>query len=108
MVSRTVMIGIVAAIVVIIAGAGIYALMQPPVTPPVTKHKMAVLLPGSITDAGWNSAMYVGATALGLEMNATLDVTIAEGLGQGCSTNNEGLRQQRIRHNCSLDNTVHR
>ncbi|HJX23490.1 MAG TPA: BMP family protein [Candidatus Bathyarchaeia archaeon] len=82
MVSRTVMIGIVAAIVVIIAGAGIYVLMQPPVTPPVTKHKMAVLLPGSITDAGWNSAMYVGASALGLEMNATLDVTIAEGLGQ--------------------------
>ena len=51
MVSRTVMIGIVAAIVVIIAGAGIYALMQPPVTPPTTKHKMAVLLPGPITEA---------------------------------------------------------
>ena len=82
MVSRTVMIAVVAVIVIAIVGAGIYIAMQPPVTPPVTKHKMAVLLPGSITDAGWNSAMYVGATALGLEMNETLDVTIAEGLGQ--------------------------
>ena len=76
------MIAVVAAIAVVIIGAGLYVLMQPPVVPPVEKMKMAVLLPGSITDAGWNSAMYQGATALAMKYPDNLTVTIAEGLGQ--------------------------
>jgi basic membrane protein A len=75
------MIAIVAVIAIVIVGAGIY-LMQPPVIPPTEKLKMAVLLPGSITDAGWNSAMYTGASALQSEMTDNLTITIAEGLGQ--------------------------
>ena len=82
MVSRTVMIAVVAAIAVVIIGAGLYVLMQPPVVPPVEKLKMAVLLPGSITDAGWNAAMYMGASALQAKFPDNLTVTIAEGLGQ--------------------------
>ncbi|HJX24122.1 MAG TPA: BMP family protein [Candidatus Bathyarchaeia archaeon] len=81
MVSRNVMIGIVAAIVVIIAGAGVYALMQTP--PPVEETiKIAVLMPGSITDAGWNAVMYQSALEFANAMNNTVVVTTAEGLGQ--------------------------
>ncbi|HJX24492.1 MAG TPA: BMP family ABC transporter substrate-binding protein [Candidatus Bathyarchaeia archaeon] len=47
----------------------------------MTILKIVVLLPGSISDAGWNSAMYVGATALGEEMTQ-IEVTIDQGLGQ--------------------------
>jgi basic membrane protein A and related proteins len=80
MVSRTAIIAIAAAIIVIIAGAGIYALMQPP--PVTAKLKIAVLLPGSITDAGFNSAMYTAANEVAQEMGSTVTITIAEGLGQ--------------------------
>ena len=80
MVSKTLMIGVVAVIIVVIAGAGIYIAIQPAPTP--QKLKMAVLLPGSITDAGWNSAMYVGATEVAQKMNSTVQVDIAEGLGE--------------------------
>jgi len=55
-------------------------MMQPP--PTTEKLKIAVLLPGSITDAGFNSAMYTAANEVAQEMSDTVTITIAEGLGQ--------------------------
>ncbi|HJX23371.1 MAG TPA: BMP family protein, partial [Candidatus Bathyarchaeia archaeon] len=80
MVSKTLMIALVAVVIVIIAGAAIYLAYQP--APIVEKLKVAVLMPGSITDAGWNSAMYTGATALRQKLNNTVQIDLAEGLGQ--------------------------
>ncbi|HJX24121.1 MAG TPA: BMP family protein [Candidatus Bathyarchaeia archaeon] len=82
MVSRSVIIGVVAAIVIVIVGAGLYIAMQPTPTPPTEKLKIAVLLPGSITDAGFNAAMFKAATEVQTERNDTVVISIAEGLGQ--------------------------
>ncbi|HJX23463.1 MAG TPA: BMP family protein [Candidatus Bathyarchaeia archaeon] len=80
MVSRNLIILTVAAIAVIVIGAAIYfSTIPPPVT---SKLKVAVLLPGSITDAGFNAAMYTAAQSVSTEMNDTIAMSIAEGLGQ--------------------------
>jgi len=50
-------------------------------TPTVQKVRVAVMLPGSITDFGWNANMYQAA----LKLNSTdpnIEVVYAEGLGQ--------------------------
>jgi basic membrane protein A and related proteins len=81
MVSKTI-IAIVAVVVVVLVAAGLYIAMQPPVVPPKEKIKVAFLLPGSITDAGWNAATYQAAQTVATEMSSDIEVTIAEGLGQ--------------------------
>lgn len=47
---------------------------------PAPALKVAFLLPGSITDAGWNAVMYRAAHEVADELN--LEIAIAEGLGQ--------------------------
>lgn len=44
------------------------------------KLKVAFMLPGSITDSGWNAAMYIAANEIADELN--LDIAISHGLGQ--------------------------
>ena len=82
MASKVLVLGVVVVIAVIIVGAGIYVVMQPPPVKPVEILKAAVLLPGSITDAGFNAAMYQAARTVQNEMNSTVTIDIAEGLGQ--------------------------
>jgi basic membrane protein A and related proteins len=78
--SRTLILGVVLAVIVIIVGAGIYVATQP--KPISEKLKVAVLLPGSITDAGFNAAMYEASHEIQLEMNESVIIDVAEGLGQ--------------------------
>jgi basic membrane protein A len=77
-------IALLLVIIVIIAGVAIYYATRPPPSPPtpppVEKLKVAFLLPGSITDSGWNAAMYIAAQKAREELN--LDVAISEGVGQ--------------------------
>ncbi|MEM3754388.1 MAG: BMP family protein [Candidatus Bathyarchaeia archaeon] len=70
-------------IIIIIAGVAIYYATRPttpPPPPPAERLKVAFLLPGSITDAGWNAAMYIAAQKAREELD--LDVAISEGVGQ--------------------------
>ena len=89
--------GLIAAaviVIVIIAAAAVYLASQPAPTPTPTptptpaptptptpqKLKVAFMLPGSITDAGWNAAMYTAATEVAKELD--IDIDISHGLGQ--------------------------
>lgn len=81
-------------IIILIAAAGIggYFAAQSAVAPKVQvvtevkpqptaeKLKVAVLLPGSVNDFGWNGAMYVATNEMAKELD--LDIAIAEGVGQ--------------------------
>jgi basic membrane protein A and related proteins len=87
---------VIAAVVIIVAIAGGYYALQsnaPTTTTQVTtvtttattttseeRLKVALVLPGSITDAGWNAAWYTGAQNAEKAMN--LDMDISYGLGQ--------------------------
>src|SRR4030067_3098055 len=82
MVSRNMIIVLAVAVVAIIAGAGIYALMQPVPTPqPTEKLKVAILLPGAIDDMGWNQIMYIAGQKVQAADQDNLTITVAEGLG---------------------------
>ncbi|MEM2897155.1 MAG: BMP family protein [Candidatus Bathyarchaeia archaeon] len=85
------LIALLLLIIIILAGVAVYyATLPPPAPPPppeekpppppVEKLKVAFLLPGSITDSGWNAAMYIGAQKAREELD--IDVAISEGVGQ--------------------------
>jgi basic membrane lipoprotein Med (substrate-binding protein (PBP1-ABC) superfamily) len=68
----------VAVIAIVAVGAVAFVLLQPPPIEEETRY--AFLLPGSITDSGWNAQMYLSAQKA--EELLPISVTIAYGLGQ--------------------------
>lgn len=71
---------IVVLVVAIVAGVAVYyATRPPPAPPPEKKVKVATLLPGSITDAGWNAQSYVAAQEIAEKED--LDLTVVDELG---------------------------
>jgi basic membrane lipoprotein Med (substrate-binding protein (PBP1-ABC) superfamily) len=68
----------VAVIAIVAVGAVAFVLLQPPAAEEETRY--AFLLPGSITDSGWNAQMYLSAQKA--EELLPISVTIAYGLGQ--------------------------
>jgi len=69
MAQKTAYIGILAIVIIIIAGASAYLVTQPAAPPgeeeeeeeeEEEKLKVAAVLPGSLTDVGWNGALYEG------------------------------------------------
>lgn len=87
---KTVAIGVAIVIIVAVVGAGMVFLTgqigptptpTPNTGPSVKKVRIAVLLPGSITDSGWNANMYKAALGLN-SSDPNVEVAVAEGLGQ--------------------------
>jgi basic membrane lipoprotein Med (substrate-binding protein (PBP1-ABC) superfamily) len=68
----------VAVIAIVAIAAVAFVFLQPP--PAQTETRYAFLLPGSITDSGWNAQMYLSAQKA--EDILPIKVTIAYGLGQ--------------------------
>ena len=66
----------VAVIAIVAVGAVAYIVLIPPPAPDEIRY--GVLLPGSITDSGWNAAMYIATqeaeTILGIDFDITYGV----------------------------------
>jgi basic membrane protein A len=75
---------VIAIAVIVVAALGIYFVIFPmttPVPPEPEKLRIAIMLPGSITDFGWNAAMYEAAVRLNAS-DPGVSIVIAEGVGQ--------------------------